>query len=501
MLTKNDKIVLASIVGGVFLFLLITRIAISGYHFVDDHEIIKIRSELSTSSLSVVTVKWVKEDLSSNTRFRPVYYIFRVFETKLFGSDFLLWSIFNGVLCCLALVFSYLSMRKLKFSIQESILFVIITYVGPQSSVWWRLGPVESLGMVFLSLSFFFMIKSQSRKNCMDNLLFILFLTLASLTKESFIIIIPALLFFKICWEKESVWSSLKESMLRNMLLIIPLLIMFTELCIIKFYVGTGYSGLDSDLGEIIPSILATIFRFFKTYLNLLAAVIILMIFCIFFRKRPAIFNTLALTFFIMIIIPNVILYSKTGLMERYLLPVTFGLAFLVITIINGIDKKEILLKKIAFVLILVSFLPYMVNSINEALSFSKEGLATKKLLSAVSANNNNSEGTLLIADPVDSYEISVSLKTYLFYEDKINLFGYELLRNEKSESEKPYIAGWKSYFEGRLYANMSSEPELLVFLDNQLVEPFFSTSAIRRNNYLPVDIGDYKFALFKKIE
>jgi len=473
----------------------------SGYHFVDDHEIIKIKSELSTSPLSVVTTKWVKEDLLNNGRFRPVYYIFRVFETKLFGSEFLLWSVFNGVLCCLALVFSYLSMRNLKFSIQESILFVIITYVGPQSSVWWRLGPGESLGMVFFSLSFFFMIKTRIRHNYINNLLFILFLTLASLTKESFIIIIPALLFFKIWWEKESLWSSLKQSVLRNLFLIVPLIIMFAELYIIKLYVGTAYAGLDSDLGEIISPIIATIFRFFKTYLNLLAAGIIMSIIFIYFRKRPALFNSLSLLFFVLIIIPNVILYSKTGLMERYLLPVTFGLAFLVITFINAIDKKEKFIKRIAFFLILVSFIPYLVSTINEAISFSKEGFATNSLLSAVSANKINSEGVLLIVDPVDSYEISVSLKTYLFYEDKIDLFGYELLRNEKSESEKPYIAGWKSYFEGRLYANMSSEPELLVFLDNQLVTPFFSTSNISRNSYSPVDIGESKFALFKKIE
>jgi len=91
----SDKIVILTIVISVFLFLLLTKTVVSGFHFVDDHEIIKIKNELQSSGLVDVAAKWVKEDMFSNTRFRPVYYIIRVFETKLFGSDFQLWQAGN----------------------------------------------------------------------------------------------------------------------------------------------------------------------------------------------------------------------------------------------------------------------------------------------------------------------------------------------------------------------------------------------------------------------
>jgi hypothetical protein len=37
--------------------------------------------------------------------------------------------------------------------------------------------------------------------------------------------------------------------------------------------------------------------------------------------------------------------------------------------------------------------------------------------------NHVQGSQVLMIADPVESYEMSVSLKTYLFYEDNINLY------------------------------------------------------------------------------
>lgn len=499
MKDRKDKIVILLITISVFLFLFLTKTVISGYHFVDDHEVVKIKSELRSTSLIDVTTKWVKEDMFGNARFRPAYYVHRVLETKLFGSDFLLWSLYNGVLCCLALIFSYIGTRNLKFTIGESIAFLIIAFVGPQSSVWWRLGPVESLSMVFLSLSYYFLSRTQHRrKYLINNLLFILFLILASLTKESFLIVIQAMILFKIWNDKNCIWYSLKESIVKNLILIVPLLVMFIELYIIKFYIGTEYSRLEANFFDNIPSILSTTVRFIKTYLNLVIAGILVIIVGLYYKKRPGKLDILPVVFFLMIIVPNIILYAKSGLEERYLLPASFGLGIFVVSIIKSIGESEVLQKKIALTLVLVSFLPYSVNSVTDALDFSREGLATKKLLSAISANNLRDAQVLLIADPVDSYEISVSLKNYLYFENKIELYGYDLLKNEKKESEMGYIDGWRSYFDGRLYSNMTSKPGLLVFLDNQIIESFFKTSKLIQNDYLPIDIGDSPYALFK---
>jgi hypothetical protein len=500
MENRKDKIAILSIIISVFLFLFISKTLISGYHFVDDHEVIRIKNDLRSSSLINVTKNWVKEDLNSNARFRPVYSIHRVFETKLLGSDFVLWSLYNGVLCCLTLIFFYLGMRNMKFALGESIAFLIITFIGPQSSVWWRLGPGESLGMVFLGLSFYFMSRSLERRNYFaNNLLFIFFLILASLTKESFLIIIPGMIFFKIWNEKNYIWSSLKESVYKNLLLLVPLMVLVIELFIIKYFVGTVYSGLDAKFINIITSILFNSMYFVKTYLNLFIVSLLLLIIYWLIKKRIVEFNLFSITFFILIFTPNIILFAKSGLVERYLLPSTLGLGFLVATFIKGFEEKPGWFKKMSLTLVLVSLLPIMLGSFNDAVKFSKEGLATKRLLSAISTNYVNGTQAMVIVDPVESYENSVSLKTYLFYENKIDLFGYGIIKDENRADYQRYFDGWKSYFNGKQFENMTSKPGLLIFLDNQMIDEFFKTSKLSRYDYLPIEIGDSPFALFKK--
>jgi hypothetical protein len=500
MKDKKDKIVIISIILSVFLFLFISGTINSGYHFVDDHEVIKIKSDLKTSSFIAVTRNWVKADLNINSRFRPLYYIHRVIETRLLGSDFFLWSLYSGILCCLALIFFYLGIRKLNYGLVESITFLIIIFIGHQSSVWWRLGYGESLGMVFLGLSFYYMSKSLNKRNYkVYNLLFIFFLILSSLTKESFLIIIPAFIIFKIWNEKTCIWSSLKVSILKNLILLVPLVIFIFELFFIKYHVGTTYSGLNTKISNNITSLLFNSLRFVKTYLNLLVVGLIILIVCGYIKKLPIRFNLLALVFSILIIVPNLFLYSKSGLVERYLLPSTFGLGILVMTIIGGIEKDPPWFKKMTLIFILISFLPFIANSYSDAKEFSEEGRSTNKLLSAISTNFVSGAPVMVIVDPVELYEKSVSLKTYLFYEENIDLFGYAFVKDQSDAEYQRYMDGWKSYFIGRRFENLTSAPGLLIFLDKKMIEEFFVRSKLPESKYLQVEIGNSPYALFKE--
>jgi hypothetical protein len=363
----------------------------------------------------------------------------------------------------------------------------------------WRLGPGEVLGMLFLGLAFFFMSKSLNKRNhIVKNLLFILFLILASLTKESFMIIVPGMILFKIWNEKIYIWSSLKESFFKNILLVIPLLVIVIEIYFIRKYVGIGYSGLDAKFTDNLHSILSTTLRFVKTYLNLVIAGLLMVISALVLKKRLAGFNLFAFVFFVMIVAPNIILYSKTGLMERYLLPSAFGLGFLVVSFIKDINENQGGFKKLVVTLVFVSFLPYLVTSFNDARRFSKEGNANKRMFSAISSNYVNGSQVMVIVDPVDSYEISVSLKTYLKYEQKIDLFGYCIINKDNNETDKAYVEGWKSYFDGKQFENLTTAPELLIFLDNRLTKDFFKTSTVPQLGYSSIDLGDSPYALFK---
>jgi hypothetical protein len=501
MVNRKDIVVVLSIIVSVFLFLTLTGTITSGYHFVDDHEVIKIKHDLKSSSLNVVTKKWVIEDLTKNTRFRPLYSIHRVLQTKILGSDFLLWSLYNGVLCCLAIISFFLGMRNMAFSIGESVTFLIIAFIGPQSSVWWRLGPGESLGMVFLSLSFYFMSKTSDKKNyLLNNLFFILFLILSSLTKESFMIIVPGMIVFKIWNDKNRIWFSFKDSVYRNMILIVPLIVLLIELYVIRRYVGTSYAGLDSNIISNITRFLFNSIHFVKIYLNLFIACLLLFISNWFINRRLIKFNLFSIVVFVLVFAPNVILYNSTGLEERYLLPVTFGLGFLIVTYINGFEDSPGWFKKVAIALVIFSLIPFIHSSYAEAVKFTEEGVQTQKLLTAISANFIPGNQVIAVADPVESYEYSVSLQTYLYYEDKIDLFGYALISKEKSEQYQDYVEGWKSYFKGRQSNDLTSKPQMLIFFDNHLTDEFFASSKLSGNDFLQIDIGQSPFALFEEI-
>jgi hypothetical protein len=501
MPVRKDKVILVLIIPSVFLFLFLSGTISSGFHFVDDHEVITIKYELKSSSLIKVTNSWVKKDLTVNNRFRPLYYIHRVLETKLLGSDFILWSIYNGVLCCLTLIYSYLGMRNLKFNMNESLIFLVIAITGTQSSIWWRLGPGESLAMVFLGLSFYFMSKAQDNEHYLiNNVLFVFFLVLCSLTKESFLIIIPGMVYLKIWYEKIYIWRSFNKSLIKNSFLIVPLIVMIAEMLFINYYVGTSYAELDTNLIAITYRIFFNSLYFLKQYLNFI--IICLFLFSVSWvsKKRIIEFNLFSICFFILVFIPNLILYSKSGLVERYLLPTTFGLGFLVAALIKGIEEKSGWLKKIVLFMVAVSFIPILLRSYNEAINFTQDGIAINKLLSGISNSYTKGTELLIVADPIESYENSVSLKSYLFYENSIDIFGFPMIDTADTKDFQSYLNGWKSYFNGRYFKDMTSKPDLIVLFDNNMIDEFFKRSTLLRQNYSSLEIGKSSFALLKQV-
>jgi len=495
----NDRYVIFSIVLFVFLFLSVTQTLTSGYHFIDDHEIIRIKHDLNEETLMKVAKAWVKEDMTATVRFRPLYIVHRVLETWLFGSDFFLWSLYNGLLWCVTLIFFYLGVRNLRFNITESVIFLVISFIGPQTEIWWRLGPQESLGVTFLSLSFYFLsVSVNGIRYHINNILYIIFIILASLCKESFILIIPAFIVLKIWYEKVHLPGSLKEALLKNGILLIPLTVALLEIIYIKYYVGTYYSGVNDETKVVINNIWHACLSFIRTYLNLVIAGIILLIISRIIKKRVHRIDFLLFIFFALIIIPNIFLYARSGLTGRYLLPTSIGLAFFIAASIKEIDVNPLWYKETVYGVILVSFLLFLIDGVKDAVIFSKEGRETSSLLSAISANHGTGKEALLIANPVDSYEASVSLKIYLYCEDGIDLYGYCIIDEKENADVQEYVDGWKSYFSGKLYENLESRPELVIFLNSQLVEKFFDNGPLVSGDYEAVESGSYTYSLLK---
>ena len=483
----------------------ITGSVTSGYHFMDDHEILKINDDLSRESFATVTLKWVKSSFDS--RFLPLFYFHRVLKTKIFGNDFTALSVYNVFLMLISLVLFYMGMRKIKYSIIESLCFLALIFAGGQVEIWWRLGTSETIGMAFLGSAFFFMVNCK-KKYILNTSLFCFFLICASLSKESFIIIIPAFLIFKIWHEKDLYGLSIKEAILKNRLVLIPFIVMIINLLIIFVVVGTdkmGYAGLgEESFGALLSGILSILRNNLLWYLIMDALLFGMLYFRMIEEKKVNYFFRqifFPFTFCVLIIVPNIILHAKSGMGVRYLVPSLLGIAFLTVSLIKEARLNFRWLSYLFIAIVLTLCLKLMEISYNNGVQFADEGRRTKVFLSAIITNYQESSNVLLVADPVNSNEWSSSLDTYLSLAKNIKFYANAMEDSTAwgihANYGKSWTNLWYSWFKQRMLPDMKGEPKMILFLNKGLAEKFFNESNYQRKRYTDILKDDTEFAIF----
>ena len=503
MKTK-DLYAIILIIVSIILFFKITKTVTSGYNFFDDHQILQITDDLSKESILTVATKWMKQDL--NIRFRPMYFFHRVLESKVFGNNFTAWSVYTIFLLFTSLLCFYYGMRKLKYSILESLCFLILVFIGQQMAVWWRLGPSETIGMVFLGLAFYFMVNIEKRYS-LNTCLFCFFLICASLCKESFIIIIPAFLIFKIWHEKELFNLSVKKAVLKNRLLLIPFVVMIINLLIVVFVVGTnkiGYAGVSGGIFPLLKGILSIIKNRFIEYIIIVAIFFGAIYFELKDGKKLLLFSKKLIFSFIicvLIVAPNLILYSKSGMGERYLLPSLIGIAFVIVSFIKEARLNFRWLSSLFLVIILVFSIKPAYSALISGRWSANAGNQSKVFLSEILDNYKESSNVLLVADPVGSYEWSYSLNIYLSLAKGIKFYAYAVEDPSSwgglSDIGKDLTAGWYSWFKQRMLSDMQGKPNMILFLNKALAERFFNEGGVPKERYLNILKKDTGYAIF----
>ena len=132
----------------VFAILFATGTITSGWHLVDDHEFVRYSLSMKEGSWLSCLQNVLRVDFAS--RFRPLYHVLRVSMVAVLGTNLIAWSVLKAGETVLAMFLLYLCARQLKCNIFLAVLFSLTVMVGPQSVVWWKLGPQECVGMIFL---------------------------------------------------------------------------------------------------------------------------------------------------------------------------------------------------------------------------------------------------------------------------------------------------------------------------------------------------------------
>lgn len=302
----------------------------SGFHFTDDHQIISFSKTLENAGAIETALDWVERDVRSIGRFLPVYYIHRLLQIEFFGTDFLVWGIYDGLLAWLSSSLMAAFMLLAGFSLLEAIIFPCLLFLGFQAGIWWRFGTAETIAMVILGAALASAASSARKKSPALDILFMAAGVLLMLTKETFILFIPALLFLK-------VWLTKKErrlgwpGALKAEALPVAVLLFLSGAAVlyIKFFVGTtgiGYAGYEGISAG--PFISALVNYLFASQSWLVALGFALAVSAPARDKRPwgdiaAVFVLLALS-----LLPQAALHAKSGVSERYILPGIFGLVF-----------------------------------------------------------------------------------------------------------------------------------------------------------------------------
>ena len=311
-----------------------TDVLTAGFnYFLDDHWIL-VNHRQYTSFYDIVCKPFV-DIFSGGTdgRFRPLYDVFLRFFSQVYGLKPFIWYLSSCLVAITTTILFYVIGRLQRFSVLESIGFASLIVFGQQASTYARFGTPETTSTLLLAIALLFgsLNFENQRKQVVVDWLFICFAIFSALNKEACILLTPALCFFKaLCLSKQSRFS-LKFAFHRNKFNIFFLLTTFLIfIACIKFnnLQGTGYAGIDKDtwsIDRLFSSLNNNILVFQAALFTNSVYIIILL-----FRNRYLqIDNSYILI--ALLIIPQLILYNKTGMGLHYVLPAAVGIALLII--------------------------------------------------------------------------------------------------------------------------------------------------------------------------
>lgn len=398
----------------VFGILLTTGTITCGWHLVDDHEYTEYEIFMNKPDENLFTCirDVLKVDFTS--RFRPLYYILRVSLTCVFGSNLVAWSVLKAVETVLALYFLYLFARQLGCNYFFAAIFSLVNMVGPQSVVWWKLGPQECTGLMFFAMGMYFLNIWLNERKKMAKYGSLLFFFMMSLYKESFLIMISFVMIYLVYYhcrsEKFSI-SLLVRAIGKELDMHLILgVILVVELLIIVFFVGTNdvsYIGFDA---EFTLSQYINVWRYVgETYLiwYIRFGALALLFLLAYIREWKKMMPWFLLG--IVVMIPQMILYNKTSLEERYSIPWSFGFAlfFVMPVAVTGLKRS---VRKLLYACLLVALLVcHMKVLVEEAEYYSYRGISVTSVLNKVYESVDENTKVLSAYSPYAESDYTVS--------------------------------------------------------------------------------------------
>jgi len=341
---KNDLFSLFVIAGIWTVMFIKSGILNGGFnYFLDDHMIFSYVD--SSHSFRYIFIDPFSPSLEPN-RFRPLYWVLFRFFCWLYGLNPLAWHLSCFLFAVATTCVFYFVARQNFWSKIESLLFALLTMIGDQAFTYDRFGTPETTAMLFTALAFLCASVSSRNKiwRQVFDVLLIVFSTLAALNKEACILMLPAFAVYKVWIDSKKNKLTFRQANRSNRLIVMVLLIIFS-VCIgyikVMGIAGPGYAGISQHTFEWHPYVIL-----FKTLIKntSLSMAVLINIWFIWENWKKGQWQSFYFIgyYFILacIVLPQLVLYSASGINEYYLFPAVIGIAFSTVCPLVGLKEK-----------------------------------------------------------------------------------------------------------------------------------------------------------------
>lgn len=425
----------------------------SGYHFADDHELIKIEYALKVKGESLLSVmgSLIKGDLW--WRYRPFYWVERATATALFGSDLFLWNCYTAVKGVLTFCLLYFGVRNTKRNKVCSFLFAAIVMLGSQFAPWYRSANQENTGLFFCAFIIWLITLQYARKafhNIPLNILITVSALVCSLIKESFMLFIPALLLMKF-WleyisyaENDTPRDPLPQNKKGNNLsknletakkcfknswyvYAVTVLVELFNVYMILFVVGVdhvSYAGFEKSvsLKEYLSGIQNSLFIYTKWYtlFGILCILILCMCYDHFGKKK---WNKLKGLVWISICAMGIQLaaHARSQMVGRYIIPYILAYGFLIVVMGYMVFEKDVFRRRLYTAILAVLLLLGTNTAYRNAQAYAYDGSMTNAFLESMLSV----AGEDAVVGAFTDEELNLSMSCYLEAKGKTKGYSY----------------------------------------------------------------------------
>jgi hypothetical protein len=406
----------------------------ASYQFIDDHEILRIDHDLRAGEKGFFGVagEYLARDME--IRFRPAYILHRVAATWALGTHFAAWGFYYAALAAGTSMLFFAFLWRAGYPWVMSALFPALLLTGPQAVIYSQFGPQESTGMLFLggALAAMAQAVTAARRRGLYEALFLACAALAALTKESFVLLLPALFSWRVWLARENGCATWGAALRRSAVAGVALGLVFAAaLAVILGSVGTtriGYAGVERLSGW---AAARTVWRSFGAATWGLALFGLAGAFLASARQRgqwrggAAEFARGAapvVVLFLLIALPQGELYARVeetlgvrgGLFARYRLPAFLAFAFLAAWSYRWMQARHRWIGAVFLLALAAACAGQMASAYRVAREVRGSGTTTRLFLERIAAETTPETPILVAVDPARHYEYALAVRTWL---------------------------------------------------------------------------------------